>query len=155
MRRIVFPLGRPYFIPSDALGHDVAKLLLEPSATRDRLTAGMHVPVTGENPVAQIERALAATLLAEPLEAKIRAAAKEGRFDAKLPAGGGLDVLVVRAVAAGVVTEAEGAQVIAARDHTAKVIRVDDFPQDLGLADMQAPHAAGVPAPAVVHKAAA
>ena len=58
MRAIVFPLGRPYVIPSDKLGHDVAKLLLEPSATRDRLTAGMHLPTTGEDPVSLIERAL-------------------------------------------------------------------------------------------------
>ena len=50
MRAIVFPLGRPYVIPSDKLGHDVAKLLLEPSATRDRLTAGMYLPTTGEIP---------------------------------------------------------------------------------------------------------
>ena len=43
MRRVVFPLGRPYVVPSDKLGHDVAKLLIEPSATRDRLTAGMYL----------------------------------------------------------------------------------------------------------------
>ncbi len=42
MRRIVFPLGRPYVVPSDKLGHEVARLLIEPSATRDRLTAGMY-----------------------------------------------------------------------------------------------------------------
>jgi acyl-CoA dehydrogenase len=154
MRRIVFPLGRPYFVPSDALGHEVAKLLLEPSATRDRLTAGMYTPTTGENPVAQVERALAATLAAEPVEAKIRAAAKEGRVDAKLPAGGGLDVLVARAQSAGVITAAEGTLVLAARDLTAKVIRVDDFPHDLGLSEMRAQHEE-VPAPAPVHKAAA
>ncbi len=154
MRRIVFPLGRPYFVPSDALGHEVAKLLLEPSATRDRLTAGMYTPTTGDNPVAQVERALAATLAAEPVEAKIRAAAKEGRVDAKLPAGGGLDVLVARAQSAGVITAAEGTLVLAARDLTAKVIRVDDFPQDLGLSEMLAPHEEA-PAPAPVHKAAA
>ena len=156
MRRIVFPLGRPYFVPSDALGHDVAKLLLEPSATRDRLTAGMYAPTSAENPVAQIERALTATLAAEPVEARIRAAAKEGRVDPKLPAGDGLDVLVARAQAAGVVTASEGALVLAARDLTAKVIRVDDFPQDLGLSEMRAPHAhVAAPAPSVVHKAAA
>src|SRR5215468_36808 len=39
MRRTVFPLGRPYVVPSDRVGHDVARLLIEPSATRDRLTA--------------------------------------------------------------------------------------------------------------------
>jgi acyl-CoA dehydrogenase len=156
MRRIVFPLGRPYFVPSDALGHEVAKRLLEPSATRDRLTAGMYAPTTGDHPVAQIERALAATLAAEPIEAKVRAAAKEGKFDAKVPPGGGLDALVARAQAAGVITATEAAAVIAARDLTAKVIRVDDFPQDLGLSEMQAPHHDGaVPAPAVMHKAAA
>jgi acyl-CoA dehydrogenase len=155
MRRIVFPLGRPYFVPSDALGHEVAKLLLEPSATRDRLTAGMYAPTTGDNPVAQIERALAATLAAEPIETKIRAAAKEGRFDPKVPAGGGLDALVARAEAAGVVTTAEAVTVIAARDLVAKVIRVDDFPQDLGLSEMQAPSAGVAPARAVMHKAAA
>jgi len=156
MRRIVFPLGRPYFVPSDLLGHEVAKLLLEPSATRDRLTAGMYASTTADNPVAQIERALAATLAAEPIEAKIRAAVKEGRFDPKVPAGGGLDALVARAEAAGVVTAAEAATVIAARDLTAKVIRVDDFPQDLGLSEMQPPSAErAAPAPAVMHKAAA
>ena len=156
LRRIVFPLGRPYFVPSDAIGHDVAKLLLEPSATRDRLTAGMYVPTTGENPVAQIERALSATLAAEPIEARIRAATKAGKFDAKVPPGGGLDALVARAQAAGVITSAEAAQVIAARDLTAKVIRVDDFPQDLGLSQMVSAHGqAAVPAAAVVHKAAA
>src|SRR5436309_6806485 len=43
MRRVVFPLGRPYVIPSDKLGHEVARLLIEPSATRERLTGGAYV----------------------------------------------------------------------------------------------------------------
>jgi acyl-CoA dehydrogenase len=156
MRRIVFPLGRPYFVPSDALGHEVAKLLLEPSATRDRLTSGMFAPTTGDHPVAHIERALRATLAAEPIEARIRAAAKDGKFDAKVPPGGGLDAVVARAHAAAVITAAEAAAVIAARDLTARVIRVDDFPQDLGLSDMDAPRAdSAASSPSVMHKAAA
>jgi acyl-CoA dehydrogenase len=145
MRAIVFPLGRPYVIPSDKLGHDVAKLLLEPSATRDRLTAGMHLPTTGEDPVSLIERALAATLEAEPIEARIRAAGKEGRFDAKLPGGAGIEVLLERAQAANVVTAAEAAAVTAARDLVAKVIRVDDFPQDLGASEMELDPLAAAP----------
>jgi acyl-CoA dehydrogenase len=145
MRAIVFPLGRPYVIPSDKLGHDVAKLLLEPSATRDRLTAGMHLPTAGEDPVSLIERALVATLEAEPIEARIRAAAKEGRFDGKLPGGAGIEVLLERAQAAKVVTAAEAAAVTAARDLVAKVIRVDDFPQDLGASEMQLDPLAAAP----------
>ncbi len=156
LRRIVFPLGRPYVVPSDKLGHEVARLLLEPSATRDRLTAGVYIPESGDNPLTLIERALAATLAAEPIEAKIRAAAKEGRFDAKLPAGAGLDVLVERAQAAGIINAAEGATVLAARELTAKVIRVDDFAHDLGASEMNLGDAIGVQlAPPVVHKAAA
>ena len=54
------------------------------------------------------------------------------------------------------VTAAEGALVIAARDLTAKVIRVDDFPQDLGLSEMKmAVTDAAVRPRAVMHKAAA
>jgi acyl-CoA dehydrogenase len=159
MRRIVFPLGRPYFVPSDKLGHEVAKLLLEPSATRDRLTAGMYLPTTGDGPVTMIERALVATLAAEPIEAKIRAAAKERRFDASLPAGAGFDVLVARAAAAGIISAAESTAVIAARDLTAEVIRVDDFPQDLGAGEMNLDASVelrtAAATPGVVHKAAA
>jgi acyl-CoA dehydrogenase len=132
-------------IPSDKLGHDVAKLLLEPSATRDRLTAGMHLPTTGEDPVSLIERALAATLEAEPIEARLRAAAKEGRFDAKLPPAAGVEELLERARAASVVTAAEAATVAQAHDLVAKVIRVDDFPQDLGASEMQLDPLAGAP----------
>ena len=144
MRAIVFPLGRPYVIPSDKLGHDVAKLLLEPSATRDRLTADMHLPASGDDPVSLIERALAATLEAEPIEARVRAAVKEGRLDAKLPPGAGAEGLLERAQAAGVVTSAEAVAVQKARDLTAKVIRVDDFAPDLGASEMQLdPLAAG------------
>ena len=156
MRRVVFPLGRPYQVPSDQLGHEVARLLLEPSATRDRLTAGMYLSPSADDPVALADRALVAALAAEPVEAKLRTAMRDGRLDAKLPPGAGLDELVTRAQAAGVLTGAEGSALLAARDLTAKVIRVDDFPQDLGTSEMRlaTPMSSAV-APAVVHKAAA
>jgi acyl-CoA dehydrogenase len=155
MRRVVFPLGRPYVVPSDKLGHDVARILIEPSAARDRLTAGIYLSKAADNPLAQVERALAAAVIAEPIEAKLRAAAKGGRYDAKLPPGAGIAVLVARAEAAGVITSDEGAAVIAAGDLTAKVIRVDDFAPDLGASEMTPMPSAAPSAPAVVHKAAA
>ena len=139
MRRVVFPLGRPYVVPSDRLGHEVAKLLIEPSATRDRLTAGMYISrPPDDDPVALIERALAATLAAEPIEAKLRAAAKAGPLDAKLPPGARRrGARRARATAAGVITAAEARRSSTARDLTAQVIRVDDFAQDLGASEMQ------------------
>jgi acyl-CoA dehydrogenase len=139
VRWVVFPFGRPYSIPPDRLGHDVAVLLTTPSATRDRLTAGMFFAKSDDDPVAQIERALAATLASEPVEAKVRAAIKDKRFDAGLRAGEPYDMLFTRAEAAGVINADEHERVRTQRALVARVIRVDDFPQDLGLADMVAP----------------
>ena len=136
MWRVVFPLGRPYEVPSDDLGHDVARLLITPSEARDRLTAGMYLP-GGEQPLAQIERALKAVIAAEPAEAKIKAASRSGAFDAKLGPGEDVDTLAARAVAAGVITAAEAESIVAARELTERVIRVDDFAQDLGTSLLQ------------------
>src|SRR3954447_26441818 len=87
MHCIVFPLGRPYVVPSDRLGHEVASLLIEPSATRDRLTATMYIPRDDEDdPVTLIERAWPAPMAAEPILAKLRLAIKEARLDGRLPA---------------------------------------------------------------------
>jgi acyl-CoA dehydrogenase len=157
VRRLVLPLGRPYVVPSDTLGHDVARILIEPSDARDRLTAGTYLSRAPDNPLAQIERALTATIGAEPIEAKLRAALKDGRVDAKLSPGAPWETLLARAEAAGAITPGEAALVQAARELTAKVIRVDDFPQDFGAVEREQRLGAAhvTVAPAVMHKAAA
>jgi acyl-CoA dehydrogenase len=139
VRVVVFPFGRPYSVPSDRLGHDVATLLTAPSATRDRLTAGMFLPVADDNPVAQIERALAATLASEPVEAKVRAAVRDKRLDTELRGGEPPDVLFERAEAAGFISADEHDLVRTQRLLAARVIRVDDFAQDLGASEMEPP----------------
>jgi acyl-CoA dehydrogenase len=143
LRHLVFPLGRPYVVPSDQLGHTVARLLIEPSATRDRLTAGMFISSSEENPVGAIELALAATLAAEPVEGRIRDAIKSGRL-----APGARDDRVAAALSAGVITPEQAAAVRRAQRLVDKVVRVDDFPPDLGASDIRATKA-------VAHKAAA
>jgi acyl-CoA dehydrogenase len=148
MWRVVFPLGRPYEVPSDALGHEVARILIAPSDARDRLTAGMYLPTDVDAPLALIERALCATIAAEPIEAKLKAAGRSGTLDARLAPGEDVDALAQRAVAAGVITAEEGDALVTSRELTARVIRVDDFPPDLG-ASMVAPSA-----PVTVHDAA-
>ena len=137
MWRVVFPLGRPYEVPSDDLGHQVARLLIAPSEARDRLTAGMYVPAAGDTPLAQIERALRAVIAAEPAEQKIKAASRARSFDARLGPGEDADALAARAVAAGVISAAEAETIVTARELTERVIRVDDFAQDLGTSLVQ------------------
>jgi acyl-CoA dehydrogenase len=137
MRTIVFPLGRPYVVPSDSLGHDVARLLIEPSATRDRLTSGMFLGRGDADPIQQIERALALTIQSEPIEQKIRQAVRDGRFNAQVPPGAGAEVLVARARAENVITEAEAQILNNQRVLAAAVIHVDDFDTDLGTSLLQ------------------
>jgi acyl-CoA dehydrogenase len=154
LRRIVFPLGRPYVVPSDRLGQDVARLLIAPSATRDRLTAGIHVGTKEDDPIALIDRALTATVIAEPVEAKLRAAIREGRLDGSLPPGAGIEALADRALAAGIVSVEESRALITQRELMAKVIRVDDFDMDLGASMLQ-PAIDTVRPRSVNHRAAA
>ncbi|MCX7892957.1 MAG: DUF1974 domain-containing protein, partial [Burkholderiales bacterium] len=134
LRRFVFPLGKPARAPADRLGQKVARLATEPSATRDRLTAGMFIAKGEADIVSTLEAALDATVKAEAVEAKIRAAAKEKRI-----AGRSAEELVQAAVAANVVSAAEQAILARAAKLRDQVVRVDDFPQDFGAAEAAKP----------------
>jgi acyl-CoA dehydrogenase len=141
--RIIFPLGRPYDVPSDKIGHQVAKLLIEPSATRDRLTAETYLPKVATEAIGAVELALAATIEAEPIEAKIRAAEKAGALENNPDAN--VRDLAHAAFAAGIVTADEYAVLKRRNELRDIVIHVDDFPHDFGLSKSQS----------VAHKVAA
>jgi acyl-CoA dehydrogenase len=126
LRRFLFPLGRPYVVPSDRLGHDVAKLLIEPSATRDRLTAGTYVPRSEADVIGRLEAALEAAIAAEPIERRLREAQKAGSIAGEDLARAGLG--------AGIIGPDEHAVLVRAARLRDEVIRVDDFPPDLALA---------------------
>ncbi len=137
VNRLIFPWGHPYVVPSDDVGHQVAKLLIAPSATRDRLTAECFVPLEENEPVGVIELALKATLEAEGIEAKIRAAEKDGRFDNNPQAN--VRDIAVAAFEAGVINAAEY-EIMRRRNHLRDiVVRVDDFPFDYNVATANKP----------------
>jgi acyl-CoA dehydrogenase len=134
LRVAVFPFGRPYAPPSDALGHEVARLLITPSTARDRLTAGMYLPTGEADTIGCLEAAFEAAVQAEAVEAKLRAAAKAGELDAASP-----DELIRAGVTAHVITIEEEARLKRFARLRDEVIRVDDFPQDLGASEAQKP----------------
>jgi len=137
LHRSIFPWGHPYVVPSDDLGHKVARLLIEPSAARDRLTAECFLPLTESEPAGAIELALAATIEAEAIEAKIREAEKAGRF-ANNPLANVRDVAVA-AAECGVITAAEF-EVMKRRNVLRDiVVHVDDFPFDFNVATANKP----------------
>jgi acyl-CoA dehydrogenase len=128
LKRVIFPLGRPYVVPSDKLGGQVAELLIAPSATRDRLTAGVYIPDDEEDPVGVLEPALVATIQAEEIEARIRSAQRAGKLTAATPQD-----LVAEAARMGIISAADSALLKRRDELRNKVIRVDDFPPDFGL----------------------
>ena len=93
--------------------------------------------------MAALEAALAAALPAEAVEAKLRAAQKEGRF-AGLPPGATHDDLVYAAVRVGILSVQEEMQLKRFEQLRAEVVKVDHFPQDFGRGQLVAEAAAAI-----------
>jgi acyl-CoA dehydrogenase len=78
LRLIVFPTGAPWTEPDDRRGRDAARVLLSPSATRDRLTSGIFTPDDPQYREGLIEQAFAQTARVAPLEETLKAAHRAG-----------------------------------------------------------------------------
>ena len=126
LRLLVFPAGRWETGPSDVLGHQVAALLLEPSAARDRLTAGLFLPGDVREPLRRMEETLRKVIAAEPVEKKLWAAAAAG---AGLTPGGTDDQALAEGLRLGVITGEEGKLLREALEARREAVKVDDFPQ--------------------------
>src|ERR1700723_672469 len=126
MRLCIFPRGLGYSPPSDRLGHAIGDLVMNPSATRERLSAQIYKTAAANNPLGKLQAALVLSAAAEPLERRIRGeGVKTGRVTAlDLPGQ------IAQAATLRIITETE-AELL--RDYDAKVqdiINVDDFAQD-------------------------
>ncbi len=78
LRFLIFPLGKPFSPPSDDIAHKVAALMLTPGEARDRLTAGIYMPASPDEPLNILEQALQCVMVSEAVENKLRAAVKTG-----------------------------------------------------------------------------
>ena len=126
---LIFPLGMRLSPPADSLGHEIATLLMQPGAARDRLTAGMYLPDDEQDAVGALEAALASTLACEPLQSTLEEARKNGKLKMleELPR-------IAEAREQGIITAEQALQL--ERDYALrrKVIMVDDFaPEQLAL----------------------
>jgi acyl-CoA dehydrogenase len=123
MRLCIFPRGLSYSPPSDRLGHAIGDLVMNPTATRDRLSTYIYKTAAADNPLGKLQAALILSAAAEPLEKRIRVdGVKTGRVTAlDLPGQ------ITQALSLGIITETEAALL---RDYDLKVqdiINVDDF----------------------------
>ena len=127
LRRLVFPRGLTLIQATDQMGHEVADLLIQPSAARNRLIAGIYLPKNENDVIGKLEAAMHAVITVEPLEAKVRAAKKAGRFTAR-----GAEAQWEEAMRLSVITETELAQWKRMRVLQRDVIMVDDFDPQVG-----------------------
>ncbi len=131
LRWVVFPVGTPFRPPKDKHNHECARLVLEPGAARDRLTQGMYVPKDQADATGVLEAAFRATIACEPIEKKIREAVRSGRL--QVPVGADTAEL---ARESDVISADEHALWQAKEGLRKEVIKVDDFPQDFGRAEI-------------------
>ncbi len=124
LRFVVFPLGKPLLPPSDDLGHKVAALVLAPGEARDRLTAGIYMPASPDEPLNILEQALQCAMVSEAVEARLRAAVKTGQISAQA------DDKIAEALKQRVITSAELELMGKMKTLRRRVIMVDDFPPD-------------------------
>lgn len=128
LRILVFPFGQTFRQPDDRLGQKVARILLSPSAARDRLTDGIHMPTELTQVIGRLDAALYKVITAEPAERKLRAAQKKQLVD-----HGTSELVLKQAVERDILTSKEVELILLAESARNDVIAVDDFPQDLGL----------------------
>ena len=129
MRRLVFPKGLTLNVPYDKWASRVAQLMITPGSARDRLTAGAYIPDDENDVIGRLEHAMHAVIKADPIEAKIRAAQKEGKLPQK-------SVTERRdaAVKQAIITLAEYEHLARTDKLRREVVMVDDFEHDMSRA---------------------
>jgi acyl-CoA dehydrogenase len=125
VRTLMFPYGKPFSPPDDKLIHQVARLILEPSATRDRLTAGVYITNDPADRMGRIEDALHKTLAAAEVEKQLRVLMKSGKLAAHT-----IEDAIQEAKEKNLLDKFSVERLLAARRATLNAIRVDDFPAE-------------------------
>lgn len=118
LRRMVFPWGRRMTEPSDQLGHEVATLMLKPSASFDRLSAGLFLSRNRAEATGALEYAFRLVTDTKNIEVKMRTARKNCLLHSESPEA---------ALLAGIISTAEAQLLLDTAAAVREVIMVDDF----------------------------
>jgi len=122
LRFLIFPRGRTYFAPSDALGQEIVELMITPSPTRDRLAAGIYTAVEPGNQIGLLQQAMEIAEQVKPLERRVFDARRAGEIKAD-----DTPSQIDEAEQKGILTPAEAEAVRAFDRRVLDVTGVDDF----------------------------
>jgi len=124
MRALVFPLGCRLKMPDDRIQHQIATLLLEPSAGRDRLVDGIYQADADDDISGRLHHAMRMSIRVESIERKLRQHGHVHRPDQSYALW--LDDLVQ----AQALNQQEAELLLVTRQAVRAAIMVDDFPAD-------------------------
>ena len=130
IKRLIFPWGSAYYPPKDTLKTQLAFNLCQDKSLRDAITPMCYLGKNEDDAVAVLNQAMDAIDALAPLAAKVKAAQQAKT----LPRKGSIFQLRDKALAEQVITQAEAEQIAAADELRKKVVKVDEFDFDLGLA---------------------
>ena len=125
MRFLIFPRGLTYSAPSDRLGQAIVEVMMTPSEVRGRLAHGIYQTLEPTNPLGLLHEALVLAIAAEPIEKRIRVDGVKTGLVTALDLPGQIQ----QALAAGVISETEAAQMREYDRKTMDLVHVDDFDQ--------------------------
>jgi len=122
LRVAIFPRGRTYSAPSDALGQQIVELLINPTPTRERLSAEAYKAREPGNPLGLLQTALELAEEVKPIERRVFDARRAGEIRREDTPG-----QIDEAEAKGIITAAEAESVRAFDRKVLELTGVDDF----------------------------
>ena len=122
LRFFIFPRGRTYSAPSDELGQQIVELMINPTATRERLAAGIYKAVEPGNQLGLLQQAMEIAEQVKPLERRVFDARRAGDIKAE-----DIPSQIDEAEQKGILTPAEAEAVRAFDRRMLDVTGVDDF----------------------------
>lgn len=125
LRILIFPYGKCLQPPRDSLTRRVTDLLMAPTDTRSRLTAGICISDYPNNILALLDKSLFTVITAEPLEKRLHKALHENKIS-----GITTQQQIDSALSEGIISGDEAKKILAADAARRKVIAVDDFAAD-------------------------
>jgi acyl-CoA dehydrogenase len=122
LRFFIFPRGRTYSAPSDELGQEIVELIINPTATRERLADGIYKAIEPGNQLGLLQQAMEIAEQVKPLERRIFDARRAGDIKAD-----DIPSQIDEAEQKGVLTPEEAEAVRAFDRRMLDVTGVDDF----------------------------
>ena len=125
LRFFIFPRGRTYSAPADALGQEIVELMINPTPTRDRLADGIYKAVVPGNQLGLLQQAMEIAEQVKPLERRVFDARRAGDIKAD-----DTPSQIDEAEQKGILTPTEAEAVRAFDRRMLDVTGVDDFAPD-------------------------